>query len=181
VVGTDCDVTSGSNAGCAITDWSHASYGPYFDAQGGGVYVMKWDDEGIAVWNFYRDAIPQDITDGESPNPSTWSEPAAQLSPAGCNPLTFFANHSIIFDITFCGDWAGNSYATSGCPGTCADRIMDPSNFVNASWSINSLKIYQKTVLAGTVSRGERAITLNAGIVLLACVLILTILGLAGL
>jgi hypothetical protein len=97
VVGTDCDVTSGSNAGCAITDWSHASYGPYFDAQGGGVYVMKWDDEGIAVWNFYRDAIPQDITDGESPNPSTWSEPAAQLSPAGCNPLTFFANHSIIF------------------------------------------------------------------------------------
>jgi len=182
VVGTlDCDVTSGSNAGCAITDWSHASYGPFFDAQGGGVYAMKWDDEGIAVWNFYRDAIPQDITDGESPNPSTWNEPAAQLSPTGCNPLTSFANHSIIFDITFCGDWAGNSYETSGCPGTCADRIMDPSNFVNASWSINSLKIYQKTVLAGKISRGERTIPLSARFAPLACVLILAILGLAGL
>ena len=32
-------------------------------------------------------------------------------------------------DITFCGDWAGNSYATSGCPGTCAERLQDPKNF----------------------------------------------------
>ena len=29
----------------------------------------------------------------------------------------------------YVGDWAGNDYATSGCPGTCAERIMDPSNF----------------------------------------------------
>jgi hypothetical protein len=28
------------------------------------------------------------------------------------------------------GVWAGNSYATSGCPGTCAQRLMDPANFV---------------------------------------------------
>lgn len=27
------------------------------------------------------------------------------------------------------GDWAGNSYTTSGCPGTCEERLMDPSNF----------------------------------------------------
>lgn len=53
----------------------------------------------------------------------------------------------VIIDITFCGmtlslrillclmiqpvgDWAGSSYATSGCPGTCAERLMDPANFV---------------------------------------------------
>jgi hypothetical protein len=47
--------------------------------------------------NFYREAIPEDVTDGQSPDPTTWVEPAAQLSPVGCNPLTFFANHSIIF------------------------------------------------------------------------------------
>jgi hypothetical protein len=78
---------------------------------------MKWDDEGIAVCeyfsgakkllmakrrfmssgNFYRAAIPLDITDGQSPDPSTWGEPAAQLAPSGCDPLKFFANHSIIF------------------------------------------------------------------------------------
>lgn len=27
------------------------------------------------------------------------------------------------------GDWAGNSYATSGCPGTCEERLMEPTNF----------------------------------------------------
>lgn len=35
-----------------------------------------------------------------------------------------------MIDITFCGDWAGNSYIDSGCPGTCSDRIMNPKNFV---------------------------------------------------
>jgi len=35
----------------------------------------------------------------------------------------------LLIDITFCGDWAGNSYATSGCPGTCAERLQDPGNF----------------------------------------------------
>ncbi|KIM85230.1 glycoside hydrolase family 16 protein [Piloderma croceum F 1598] len=183
IVGTlDCDGTVSGNPGCGITEWSRASYGPYFDSQQGGVYAMKWDDEGIAVYNFYRAAIPQDITDGQSPNPSTWGEPAAQLSPAGCNISKFFSNHSIIFDITFCGDWAGNSYATSGCPGTCAERIMDPSNFVNASWSINSLKVYQKTVLTGSISDAKRTIALDTRVVpLITCALMLTMLALVGL
>ncbi|TRM66340.1 glycoside hydrolase family 16 protein [Schizophyllum amplum] len=120
---TNCDGTLNSNAGCAIGEWSRASYGPYFDAQGGGVFAMKWDENGIAI----------------SPNPSTWGTPVAMLSPDSCDPISYFTNHSIIFDITFCGDWAGNSYATSG----------DPANFVNASWSINSLKVYSKQPING--------------------------------
>lgn len=112
-------------------------------------WIKNTKTERVSSGNFYRAAIPQDITDGQSPNPSTWGKPGAELSPIGCNPISFFSNHSIIFgqsvimrnlsffsdllfslDITFCGDWAGNSYATSGCPGTCADRITDPANFV---------------------------------------------------
>jgi len=58
-------------------------------------------------------------------------------------------NHSIVFDITFCGDWAGSSYLTSGCPGTCSERLMSGANFVNASWSINSLKVYKKQLING--------------------------------
>jgi len=147
----DCDGTLAGNAGCGITEWSRASYGPTFDAQGGGVFAMKWDENGISVWSFYRAAVPQDIVQGE-PNPALWNTPTATLDPSACDPLKYFANHSVIFDITFCGDWAGNSYATSGCPGTCADRLMDPSNFNNASWLINSLKVYRKQNLAGQVS-----------------------------
>jgi len=147
----NCYGNTNDNAGCGITEWSRASYGPTFDAQGGGVFAMKWDDEGIAVWSFYRAAVPADVVNGQ-PDPSNWPEPDAALDPAGCDPVANFVNHSIVFDITFCGDWAGNSYVTSGCPGTCAERLMDPSNFVNASWIINTLKVYKKQIISGEVS-----------------------------
>ncbi|KXN90001.1 putative glycosidase C21B10.07 [Leucoagaricus sp. SymC.cos] len=126
---TQCNGLINDNSGCAIVEWSRASYGPFFDSQGGGVFAMKWDDEGIAVWSFYRQAIPTDINQG-SPDPSKWGPPVAALDPAGCDINQYFANHSIIFDITFCGDWAGNSYASTTCPGTCEQRLMDPNNFV---------------------------------------------------
>lgn len=80
------------------------------------------------------------------------------------SPVDIFAKY-------FAGDWAGNSYATSGCPGTCDDRLMDPANFVvcetvlfyyymilltldlkNASWSINSLKVYRKQMINGRIT-----------------------------
>ncbi|KIK06982.1 glycoside hydrolase family 16 protein [Laccaria amethystina LaAM-08-1] len=148
---TDCNSFINSNSGCCMTEWSRASYGPYFDSQGGGVFAMKWDENSIAVWSFYRVAIPEDVIDG-TPNPSRWGAPSAVLEASDCNIGQFFANHSIIFDITLCGDWAGNSYATSGCPGTCEQRLMDPANFQNASWSINSLKVYRKQLLSARVT-----------------------------
>ncbi|KAI0735188.1 concanavalin A-like lectin/glucanase domain-containing protein [Earliella scabrosa] len=144
----ECNGLINYNAGCGVTEWSRASYGPIFDAQGGGVFAMKWDSEGIAVWSFYRATVPKDIINGH-PEPSTWGTPVAVLDPSGCDPIANFVNHSIIFDITFCGDWAGNSYATSGCPGTCSERLRDPGNFVNASWSINTMKVYRKQTLLG--------------------------------
>ncbi|OAX42990.1 glycoside hydrolase family 16 protein [Rhizopogon vinicolor AM-OR11-026] len=150
-----CNAFIDDNAGCGVTEWSRASYGPYFDDQGGGVFVMRWDENGITVWSFYRAAVPQDIVQGE-PEPSNWGEPVAALSNQSCNITQYFANHSIVFDITFCGDWAGNSYATSGCPGTCEATLMDPSNFVNASWIINSLKVYKQVLLSGSVSNAAQ-------------------------
>src|ERR1700734_1207806 len=54
---------------------------------------MLFDSSG----SFYRQAIPEDITNGQSPNPSTWIELVAQLSPSGCDPLKYFYNHSVIF------------------------------------------------------------------------------------
>jgi hypothetical protein len=150
-----CNALINDNAGCGITEWSRASYGPYFDSQNGGVFAMKWDLTGIAVWSFYRAAIPQDITQG-LPDPSNWGEPVAALASTNCNISQYFANHSIVFDITFCGDWAGNSYSTSGCPGTCTGILMDPSNFVNASWIINSLKVYKSATLSSSSSSSAR-------------------------
>lgn len=149
-----CDGTINDNSGCAVIEWSRASYGEYFESQGGGVFATKWDENEIATWSFYRAAIPQDILAG-TPNPSGWGTPASKLVPTNCNPLSnFFANMSIVFDMTFCGDWAGNSYATSGCPGTCEDRLMNPTNFVNATWIINHLSVYKKQPINGQIGNG---------------------------
>ncbi|EEB87515.1 hypothetical protein MPER_15111 [Moniliophthora perniciosa FA553] len=71
-----------SNAGCGITEWSRASYGPLFDQQGGGVFAMKWDEVGISVWSFFRAAVPQDIV-ANAPNLSIWGKPSALLEPEG--------------------------------------------------------------------------------------------------
>lgn len=147
----NCNGLINQNSGCGVTEWSRASYGPYFDSIGGGAFAMKWDEDGIAVWSFYRATIPKDILAG-SPDPSQWGVPSAALAPSNCDPLKYFVNHSIIFDITFCGDWAGNSYATSGCPGTCENTLMVPTNFVNATWSINSLKVYRKQEIKGRIT-----------------------------
>ena len=46
---TNCDVNANSNTGCDVIEWSRASYGPYFEAQGGGVLAMKWDENDISV------------------------------------------------------------------------------------------------------------------------------------
>ncbi|KAI6047619.1 glycoside hydrolase family 16 protein [Pisolithus marmoratus] len=151
-----CNLTATTNFTGTIVqtngvDNLQSSYGPYFDSQGGGVFAMKWDDNGIAAWSFYRAAVPQDIVNG-LPDPSTWGEPVAALIPNSCNITQFFANHSIIF-----GDWAGNSYATSGCPGTCENILMDPANFVNASWIINSLKVYKSATLSSGSSNAVTA------------------------
>ncbi|KAK1233569.1 hypothetical protein PQX77_003255 [Marasmius sp. AFHP31] len=93
---TNCDGNINDNAGCGVTEWSRASYGPLFDQQGGGVFAMKWDENGIAVWSFFRAAVPQDIV-ANAPNPALWGKPSAALMPDLCDPIAFFKNHSIIF------------------------------------------------------------------------------------
>lgn len=87
--------------GCGIVDWSRASYGPLFNALGGGVYAMRWDASAIDVWFFYRAAVPSDITLGApDPTPDNWGTPSASLSNVGCDLDKYFVDHAIVFDIT---------------------------------------------------------------------------------
>ncbi|THU83211.1 hypothetical protein K435DRAFT_931326, partial [Dendrothele bispora CBS 962.96] len=47
---TNCDGTIPPNAGCGVQEWSRASYKEDFNLlEGGGVFVMKWDQNGIAI------------------------------------------------------------------------------------------------------------------------------------
>ncbi|THU89317.1 hypothetical protein K435DRAFT_802818 [Dendrothele bispora CBS 962.96] len=112
------------------------------NVQGGGLFAIEWDENRIAVGSLFHAAVPADIVRG-SPNPSQWGSLVAALE------------HG---DITFGGDWPGNSYATSGCPGTSADRLKDLSNFENASWSINYLKVYKKQLIFAIVGDSSSAL-----------------------
>ncbi|KAA1470227.1 glycoside hydrolase family 16 protein [Dentipellis sp. KUC8613] len=141
VLGTQCASSNNNNAGCAISDTDNRSFGPSFNSAGGGVFVHTMDESGIKMWHFARSEIPQDILDN-NPDPTSWPKPAAFFSSSSCDISKHFYDHVLTLDITLCGDWASGNYPSSGCPGTCADAVMDPKNFDNARWAINYIAVY---------------------------------------
>ncbi|KAL5338546.1 concanavalin A-like lectin/glucanase domain-containing protein [Aspergillus crustosus] len=135
-----------TNAGCGIQapDGSN-SYGAPFNDASGGVYATEWTSAGISVWFFPRSGVPGDIGSG-SPTPGNWGAPTARFSSSNCDIDAHFVDLRIIFDITFCGDWAGNVWGSDGtCSplGTCVDYVSNnPGQFGEAFWDINSLRVY---------------------------------------
>jgi hypothetical protein len=137
------------DAGCSASTTNTQGYGKGFNSIGGGVYATQWESTGIYVWFFPRNAIPSDITSG-SPNPSAWGAPTTMFaSGSGCNVDQHFMNHQIVFDTTFCGDWAGastiwgDSCQKSTGAATCQGFVAaNPSAFNEAYWLINSVKVY---------------------------------------
>jgi len=153
--GTDCSALDTGNQGCGIRASTANTYGPGFNSNGGGVYAMKWDTTGVAVYFFPRGSIPSDIT-AETPLPDSWGRAQARWPAAACDPFKFFNNHHAIFDTTLCGDWAGGVWNAAGIPGqeqSCAQRtgVSTCEAFVRthgasmkeAYWEVTSVKIYQ--------------------------------------
>jgi hypothetical protein len=128
-LGLDCTSANGANAGCAIKDSDTRSFGPGFNQAGGGVFAHTWDHSGIKIWHFPRSEIPDDITSGH-PDPSKWPTPSASYPSQSCDIASHFYEHELVFDITVCGDWAGNVFPSQECPGTCKDAVTDHKNFV---------------------------------------------------
>ena len=144
----NCDVNDASqpnNAGCSIVTSDGSSYGDGFNAVQGGVYATEFTTSAVSIWFFPRSSIPADITSGW-PNPSTWGKPHASFG-SPCNIGNFVKQQQIVFDTTFCGDWAGSVWSTdatcSSKANTCQDFVQNnPSAFKDSYWSINSLKVY---------------------------------------
>lgn len=152
LVTPNCDVNApgqDKNAGCAIRHpmADSMSFGAGFNAVNGGVYATEWTSQGISVWHFPRADIPADISLG-NPDPTSWGLPVAKFAGDGCNIDQHFQNHNIIFDTTFCGDWAGNAWETSlGCKAkamTCQEYVQNnPEKFIESYWAIRSVKVYE--------------------------------------
>ncbi|KZF26050.1 glycoside hydrolase family 16 protein [Xylona heveae TC161] len=142
---TDCNAAYGDYNGCQIQATATNSYGAGFNQAGGGVYATLWDSDAISIWFWsHSGTVPADIVSGE-PDPTSWGEPLAMFQ-GGCNIDNSFKDMQIVFDTTFCGDWAGNTWSgtCSNLAPTCTDYVLNnPSAFTDAYWIINSLKVYE--------------------------------------
>ncbi|KAI4112052.1 MAG: hypothetical protein LQ339_000059 [Xanthoria mediterranea] len=132
------------------------NYGTGLNNAGGGVYAMEWTSAAINIWFFPRNGIPGDISSAANPNPNpnpaAWGPATASfLGGDNCNIDRHFQRHNIVFDTSFCGDWAGGVWAQDAtcaaqAGGTCQEYVrLHPEAFVDAYWTINSLKVYQDT------------------------------------
>ncbi|KAJ5633086.1 hypothetical protein N7490_009425 [Penicillium lividum] len=135
------------SGGCGIVDPDPESYGGTFNGGGGGVFATEWTSDVIRVWRFPRSSLPSDVHSG-TPDPSTWGTPVASFS-GGCDIDAQFQNLHIVFDITFCGRWAGDAWASSRLCASkaelCEDYVQNnPQDFEESYWGINSLKVYQQ-------------------------------------
>ena len=156
---TDCSVYASdqyNNQGCGINA-DNAVVGSAFnslssDVSGGvgGIYALEWvTDQYIRSFFFSRDNIPADLVgDGSDgpPQPDTWGAPYArfELGDSICSS-DHFADNQIVFDTTFCGDWAGNTFA-SDCSTemSCTDYVKyNPSDFAETYWLINYISVYE--------------------------------------
>ncbi|KAH6018953.1 hypothetical protein HBI83_115830 [Parastagonospora nodorum] len=144
VANADCGAGGGFN-GCGVSSNSPVSYGTAFNANGGGVYASLWTSSGIKVWYFASRDVPSNIRSG-NPNPDSWGTPMANYGNGGCDFNGRFRDMNIVFDITFCGDWAGGVWGSTSCaainPSCNAYVASQPQSFYDTYWLINSIKVY---------------------------------------
>lgn len=141
---SNCNVYETGNSGCGIVG-NKDSYGIPFNNHQGGVYAMEWTNSRIQIFFFPRGSIPANVY-ASNPDPSSWGKPVGYWTLGSNCPPSHFNAHQIIFDTTFCGDWAGATFS-SACPQyasqSCDSFVQtNPSYFQDAYWLVNGLKIY---------------------------------------
>ncbi|KAL8732623.1 MAG: hypothetical protein Q9166_002598 [cf. Caloplaca sp. 2 TL-2023] len=124
------------------------AFGDGFNHNNGGTYAMEWTADAIKVWFFSRGQEPQDILGG-SPDPTKWAKPISIFQGgSNCNIDSHFKDQQIVFDTTFCGDWAGQVWEKDNVCGakapTCEEYVKNnPKAFEEAYWTINALRVYE--------------------------------------
>ncbi|KAJ3909301.1 endo-1,3(4)-beta-glucanase-like protein [Lentinula edodes] len=142
---SDCDTAVNGNAGCGVSFTDARSFGPTFNSNGGGWYAMELTDDFVKIWFRARGtSVPSDVSGGSSTiDTDNWGTPVAYFPNTSCSISSHFGPQNIIINLTFCGDWAGAVYSSSGCPSTCVDYVNNnPADFENAYFDFLSLKAY---------------------------------------
>lgn len=118
----DCDIGAAGqwgNQGCSQKGPPN-SMGPEFNRRGGGTFATEWDPEGghVRTWFWPADGyLPMDIA-MHAPDPDSWGRPYSYFGIDKTCPAEHFKNMRMVFDLTFCGDLGGPTFAAS-CPEPC--------------------------------------------------------------
>ncbi|KAJ1555908.1 hypothetical protein HK405_010851 [Cladochytrium tenue] len=143
---TDCYAYDNGNEGCSVQAANTASYGTGFNSAGGGVFVMEWTTSSIKIWRFTHSGVPAGFDSGSTVTPSSsWGTPAADFPLGSSCSASHFNDMNIIFDLTFCGSWAGSVFSCSGSGNDACKSYVGstPSAFTEAYWSINYVKVFK--------------------------------------
>lgn len=101
-------------------------------------------------------------------NSSATPEALATGEGSVCQMQNYFDKHEIIINLSLCGDWAGETFAISGCAArynnvSCDNFVRNnPSAFTDARWEIDYMRIYDNG--ASLVGRPKVAIYLALSI-----------------
>jgi hypothetical protein len=157
----NCDVNApdqAKNAGCSIHDASDLSFGTGFNTAGGGVFATEWTSSFIKIWFFPRGSIPADVASSNPQPNANWGTPRSVFQ-GDFNLDDNFKNLQLVFDTTFCGQWAGQTWHTTGsCKSlapTCEEYVTNnPKAFAEAFWAINTLQVFQDDAEANNSVNG---------------------------
>ncbi|KAI0659613.1 concanavalin A-like lectin/glucanase domain-containing protein [Cubamyces menziesii] len=156
--GADCSAGANSSVGCTVIEKQPNSFGDGFNSNGGGVWAAQFDQSGIFIWFWSRNAIPADVSKTSTQvDTSTWGIPSAAWPASSCNIGEFFAPQQLVIDITLCGDFAGQAeiyQQTCGGPlsnstfNTCyVDNVINngTSDYANAFFEIQYVKVFSNS------------------------------------
>ncbi|KAK5652562.1 hypothetical protein OQA88_10323 [Cercophora sp. LCS_1] len=156
------------SVGCRQQAASSGTWGARFNEARGGVYAMEWTDRAILTWFFPRNsAMASKLSrdDGQAITDTLdFGQPLASfVGGSGCSITDNFKDQVIVFNINFCGDWAGKDWnSRTKCIAhglNCNDYVAaNPSAFEEAYWLINSVRVYQQPANQSitTTKRGVR-------------------------
>jgi len=130
--GNDAGLNCSTAPGCVVHEVAPNSFGTGFNNVGGGVWATQFDVSGIYIWFWTRGSIPASITQATSAvDVSTWGPPSASYPSTACDVTEFFGPQRLVFDITLCGNWAGEdvnylpSCSGAGPTGKCyTDNVV---------------------------------------------------------
>jgi len=112
----DCNSFANGNTGCGVHGDSSRDFGPAYNQAGGGYWVTMRDRDEIKMWFWSRQDpdVPDVVKSGkaaDSVDPDTFGTPTSHFTSDGaCDIEDKFGKNTIVFNLTFCGAFAGHAF-----------------------------------------------------------------------